>query len=114
MATSYTELLEPTKSEKHGCFIFTPGSTDFTNKSGTLTISGTRSYTVYDVEEFPCDHGRGFLLRKTAGGTDKSETHYSCFVGTDDVCRCECKGYYATGRCKHLASLADLVRTKRI
>ena len=110
----YTELLEPTKSEKHGCFIFTSGSTDFTNSSGTLTICGTRSFAVYDVEEFPADHGRGFMLFKKTPGTDKTEDRYACFIGSDDVGRCECKGFYSTGRCKHLASLHELVKANRI
>lgn len=112
--TTYTELLEPTKSEKHGSMIWTPGSTDYSNRSGTLTISGTRSYAVYDVEEFPADHGRGFRLAKTAGGTDREESQYFVFIGSDGVGHCDCKGFTATGRCKHLASLAVLVRDKRI
>lgn len=112
--TTYTELLEPTKSERHGSFIWTPGSTDYTNRSGTLTISGTRSFAVYDVEEFPADHGRGFMLVKTAGGTDKDESRYAVYCGSDGTGHCECKGFYSTGKCKHLASIAELVRVKRI
>lgn len=114
--TTYTELLEPTKSERHGAFIFTDGSTDNTNKSGTLTIMGTRSYAVYDVEEFPADHGRGFMLFKRAEtpGSDKTESQYAVFCGSDGVGHCECRGFYATGRCKHLASLIELVKAKKI
>lgn len=115
--TTYTELLPETKSEKRAAFIWTP-ATDFDTESsthaGTLTITTTRSFTVYDVSEFPCDHGRGFNLKKTAGGTDGTEPFYNCFVGSDDVGLCDCKGFTRYGRCKHLMALADLVRVKRI
>lgn len=112
--TSYTELLEPTKSEKHGAFIFTDGSTDNTNKSGTLTIMGSRSYAVYDVFEFPADHGRGFMLFKVTPGTDKTEDRYAVYCGSDGVGHCECKGFYSTGKCKHLASIVELVKARKI
>lgn len=112
--TSYTELLEPTSTEKHGSFIWTPGSTDDTNRSGTLTISGTRSFAVYDVEEFPADHGRGFRLMKTFGGTDSTEQQYFVFAGSDGVGHCDCRGFSAHGRCKHTAALHLLITAGRI
>ncbi len=112
--TTFTELLEPTKSEKHGCLMFMPAIADFGMKTGTLMISGSRSYAVYDVEEFPVDHGRGFMLFKKTPGTDITEDRYACFLGSDDVGRCECKGFTRYGSCKHLQSLFALVQNNQI
>lgn len=112
--TTFTELLEPTKSEKHGCLFWMPAISDFGIKTGTLTIAGSRAFAVYDVEEFPADHGRGFMLFKKTPGTDITEDRYACFVGSDDVGHCECKGFASGGRCKHLQSLYELVKAKQI
>ncbi len=111
---TYHELLQPTKTEKHGSLIWSPGSTDYTNRSGTLTISGTRSFATYDVEECPADHGRGFRLAKNAGGTDDSESSYFVFAGSDGVGHCDCKGFCRLGRCKHLQCIAILIRDEQI
>lgn len=108
--TTYSELLTPNKGEKHAAFIFTSSPDDFGPHIGTLTVSTTRSHTVYWVEEFPCDHGRGFMLFKRAGGTDHEETQYGCFLGSDGTGHCECKGFTRYAKCKHLASLHELVK----
>lgn len=113
--TTFTELLEPTKSEKHGAFIFTTGQqSDYSPHAGVLTIMGSRCYSVFNVEEFPCDHGRGFMLFKVTPGSDTTESQYSVFVGSDDVGQCECKGFTAHGRCKHLACIGELLKAGRI
>lgn len=111
----YTDLLPTTKSEKHGVFTWEPATDNaMTPEAGTLTISGKRSHTRYKVEEFVADHGRGFLLFKLDAGTDKTEEQYACFIGSDGRGQCECRGFYSTGHCKHLASLLALVEADRV
>lgn len=113
--TTFTELLPKTKSEKHGVLTWEPAADNATRpEAGTLTISGKRSHTQYRVEEFPCDHGRGFMLFKLTPGTDATEEQYGCFLGSDGTGHCECKGYYSTGACKHLASLLTLAGAGRL
>ncbi|AWM41780.1 hypothetical protein GobsT_71130 [Gemmata obscuriglobus] len=112
--TVYTELLEPTKSEKHGSIIWTPAGEEYGHRAGTLTISGTKSFAVYDVDEFPCDEGRGFMLLKKTPGTDATEDHYSVHVGSDRSMRCECRGFYSHHHCKHVSAIFELLKAKQL
>ncbi len=112
----YTELLPPTKSERHGALIWEPAAENATSPfAGVLTITGTRAHCRYRVEEFPADEpGRAFLLFKLDEGTDRTEERYGCFVAKNGMHLCECRGFIATRNCKHLASLRELVRAQRI
>ncbi len=115
--TVYTDLLAPTKSEKHGAFNWTPASDAESADShfaGTLAIMGKRNFCRYRVEEFPADHGRGFLLAKIDPGSDRTEGHYSCLIPAHGPGMCECRGWYATGACKHAAALTALVRAGQL
>ena len=106
----YTELLEPTKSEKHGALTWEPATdNDFSPVSGVLTITGKRCHCRYRVEEFPADHGRGFMLFKVDAGTDASEERYASLVGPHGANLCECRGFLATGKCKHVAAIVTLI-----
>ena len=112
--TVYTELLPATKSEKHGALTWEPATDNaFSPGAGLLTITGKRSHCRYRVEEFPADHGRGFMLFKVDAGSDASEERYSCLVARHGGL-CECRGFAATGRCKHLAALVTLVEAGKL
>lgn len=112
--TVYTELLPATKSEKHGALTWEAATDNATSPvAGILTLTGKRNHCRYRVEEFPADHGRGFMLFKLDAGTDKSEERYACLVG-DHAKLCECRGFAATGSCKHVAALAELCSAGRV
>jgi hypothetical protein len=112
--TTYTELLPATKSEKHAVLTWEAATDNaMSHEAGTLTISGKRSHCSYRVEEFPCDHGRGFMLFKLLPGSDKTEEQYAVFCGNGQG-QCECKGFAAVGNCKHVASICELVRAKQL
>src|SRR5688500_3050856 len=105
----FTELLAPTKSEKCGALTCHPASdNEVSPVAGVLTVTGKRCHCSYRVEEFPADFGRGFVLRKLAAGSDKTEGHYSCLIGASAKL-CECKGFVSTGGCKHVAALVTLI-----
>jgi hypothetical protein len=101
----YHEVLPPSKSQKHRAYTWEPVAAD-TPLAGVLTLADSKSHTRYAVEEFPADRGRGFCLRKGAGAG-----HYCCnlVAGAPAADACECRGFEAHGRCKHLDSLRDLV-----
>lgn len=114
MPGTFTELLPPTTSEPHGALTWAPATDNDTSPvAGTLTLTGKRSHCRYRVEEFPCDQGRGFMLFKLDAGTDKSEERYACLVATHGT-QCECRGFTATGRCKHTAAMTELVNAGQI
>ena len=106
----FNELLPVTKSEKCGAIKWVRATdNDHSPVAGTLTISGKRSHCSYRIEEFPADAGRGFVLVKLDAGTDASEGHYAVYVGPRSTTICECRGYYAVGRCKHVVAVLTLI-----
>lgn len=110
MATYY-ELTVPSKSEPKGFGLDWVPSEGDDPAAGRLTIKGRRVYVTYRVTEFPTGwDGRGFFLEKTSAGGDKDESSYSCFIGRNGQDRrCDCRGFEATGGCKHLLSLLALI-----
>lgn len=107
--STFTELLPETKSEKRGALTWERNPADARSPfAGVLTITGTRSHCRYRVEEFPADHGRGFMLFKLDAGTDRTEERYAVQVGRG-VRACECRGFVAGGKCKHLTALVTLI-----
>ncbi|VTR97967.1 unnamed protein product [Gemmata massiliana] len=112
----YTELLPPTKSEKHGALTWEPAPDNaHSHFAGVLTITGKRDHCQYRVEEHPADEpGRAFVLFKLDAGTDRTEDRYGCFLANNHANLCECRGFVATRHCKHIASLTELTKAKRI
>ncbi|AMV25482.1 hypothetical protein VT84_13875 [Gemmata sp. SH-PL17] len=113
----YTDLLAPTKSERHGAFTWAPAEDNATSPvAGVLTITGKRSHCRYRVEEHPADEpGRAFVLRKLDVGSDRTEGHYGCFLAAEvgfDVC--DCRGFVSTRNCKHLSSLRQLTEAEKL
>lgn len=114
MSAVFTELLVPTKSEKHGALTWEPAADNATSPVvGVLTLTGRRNHCRYRVEEFPADHGRGFMLFKIDAGSDATEERYACLLAPR-AGRCECRGWAATGACKHLAALATLAEAGQL
>lgn len=114
--STFTDLLPKTKSEKFGAFTW-ESATDNAHSpvAGMLTITGKRCHCRYRVEESPADMpGRSFTLVKVDAGSDKSEGHYSCFVGTHGQRLCDCRGFAATGSCKHISSILSLIEAKQL
>ena len=110
----FTELLPTTKSEKHGGLTWEPATDNATSQlAGVLTLTGKRCHCRYAVEEFVSDHGRGFMLFKLDAGSDRTEERYGCCVGPRSK-MCECRGFIATGACKHLAALATLIEAGQL
>lgn len=108
--TVYYPIEELTTTGCRSGFAWTTGKqSDYSRHAGVLTIWGQRCYDVYEVEESPCDHGRGFVLFKVTPDTGKIECQYAVFCGSDDVGRCECKSFTRDGSCKHLKAVAELL-----
>src|SRR4051812_2473144 len=113
-STKFAELLPATASEKHGAIQWERNPDDaHSSFAGVLTISGKRSFCRYRVEEFGADHGRGFMFFKLDAGTDRTEERYAVLVGRG-VRACECRGFLAGGRCKHVAALATLLEAGQV
>ena len=64
-----------------------------------------------------CDarFGRLRFLRRcrlALGGaavTDRTEGRYSVYVGPREMSLCECRRFFATGKCKHITALATVI-----
>lgn len=114
---TFTELLTPTKSEPHGCITFVPATDNALSPvAGTLTITGTRCHCSYRVEEFPTGHaGRGYMLFKLNAGSDKTEERYAVLTTAHGLgVLCECRGFAAHGKCKHLSAVETLIRNGQL
>ena len=73
----------------------------------TLTLRVGKQATDYDLLEVGADGGRGYELTK-ADGT----VYHVCVDGLASCC--DCRGFDRWGRCKHVDSLAALVRAGRL
>jgi hypothetical protein len=103
-----TELLPPTKSARKG------GAARWTAGRRLLEIVLARSraaYRVHRIGSIEWSGWRTFGLEKLSPGEDRSRDRYACLIAGDtpgdDACQCE--GYVANQRCKHLAALRALV-----
>jgi hypothetical protein len=75
----------------------------FRVRTGALT-------TFHTFREIPCAiGGRGFVVHRLGLGTV-----YHVRVGARPDCSCECLGYLAHGRCKHILGLLALVRRGKL
>jgi hypothetical protein len=70
---------------------------------------GARSF-FYTLHEIPCDiGGRGFAVHRLGLGN-----LYHVRIGALEECSCECLGFLAQGRCKHVLGLLALVRRGKL
>lgn len=98
---AFENLLPATKSDTNRGYKFFPSSV----ASAKLVYQCKRSRCEYAVEEFPADlAGRAFRCTKPTGDS------YDVLVADDerdDIC--DCYGFTAGGRCKHVDCLRDLM-----
>ena len=72
-------------------------------------IDGKKTH-FYTLFEIPCEiGGRGFVVHRLGVGT-----RYDVRVASTEDCSCECMGFLAHGRCKHVTGLLELMRRKKI
>jgi hypothetical protein len=75
---------------------------------GVFCVSEPHLATYYTLREIPCEiGGRGFALHRLGLGS-----LYHVRVGQRADCSCECLGFLAHGRCKHIQGLLALIRRK--
>jgi hypothetical protein len=111
---TFSEILPPTKSDRHPGILWTPGVFPGTGK---LVIQGDHSYVAYAVAEMPTEwRGTAARLMKFADtpGSDGGSESYEVFCaapGSREADQCSCKGFaYGKGKpCKHIEAVKALV-----
>jgi hypothetical protein len=77
---------------------------------GAFTITVGKNSSNYTFCEIPCEiGGRGFAVHRMGLGN-----RYDVRVGKPEDISCECLGFYAHGRCKHVLGLSALIRLGKI
>ncbi len=73
---------------------------------GVMSIVEKKKTTYYAFREIPCAiGGRGFAVHRLGLGD-----LYHVRIGAPTDCSCECLGFLAHGRCRHVLGLLALVR----
>jgi hypothetical protein len=99
-------VAEPSSSER-SIRLIRPATLDGV---GVFSIAAGGTTTFYTFHEIPCDiGGRGFAVHKLGLGT-----LYHVRVGRRADCSCECMGFLAHYRCRHVLGLLALVRHGKI
>lgn len=76
---------------------------------GIFCVTDGHSAVNYVFREIPCDiGGRGFVVHRLGLGQ-----LYHVRIGKPEECSCECLGYLAHGRCKHIQGLLTLTRRRK-
>jgi hypothetical protein len=77
---------------------------------GVFSVRINHTTFFYTLREIPCDiGGRGFVVHRLGLGN-----LYHVRIGEPEECSCECLGFLAHGRCKHIQGLLALVRTGKL
>ena len=77
---------------------------------GVFCVTDKRSEVNYVFREIPCEiGGRGFAVHRLGLGP-----LYHVRVGTVLECSCECLGFLAHSRCKHIQGLLKLLRDGKL
>ena len=77
---------------------------------GVFGVTARGKTTFYTFHEIPCFiGGRGFALHRLGLGT-----LYHVRIGNPAECSCECLGFLAHNRCRHILGLLALVRHGRL
>ena len=72
---------------------------------GVFSISKGDKSIHYAFREIPCEiGGRGFALHRLGLGE-----MYHVRIGKPAECQCDCLGFLAHGRCKHIQGLRQLI-----
>jgi hypothetical protein len=73
---------------------------------GVFSIRSGEKSLFYTFREIPCSiGGRGFVVHRLGLGQV-----YHVRIGARTDCSCECLGFLAHGRCKHVSGLLALVQ----
>lgn len=118
LTTTRAGDLGATKSLTRRFYGYLPSADPTDPADGTLAIFTGRGAaaapTHYGVSLTDCRHGglTVVLDKHVAEGQDPEL--YEVFVGRDGTGRCSCYGWNRHHRCKHLAAVADLVRTDEL
>jgi len=71
---------------------------------GVFCVTDRKGTTFYTFHEIPCAiGGRGFAVHRLGLGQ-----LYHVRIGNEEECSCECLGFLAHGRCKHVLGLLAL------
>ncbi len=77
---------------------------------GVFCIRAGKHSTLYAFREIPCAiGGRGFAVHRLGLGE-----LYHVRVGRSADCSCECLGFLAHGRCRHVDGLLALIRHGKV
>jgi hypothetical protein len=77
---------------------------------GVFSITASGAAAFYTFHEIPCEiGGRGFAVHRLGLGN-----LYHVRVGRRADCSCECMGFLAHGRCRHVLGLLALARHGKI
>jgi hypothetical protein len=77
---------------------------------GVFQVTQGGQTTFYTLHEIPCEiGGRGFAVHRLGVGN-----LYHVRVGRREDCSCECLGFLAHGRCKHILGLLALLREEKL
>lgn len=105
--STFTEILPARKTEKRAAIKWEP---DYQRPGcGQLAITGKRCHCTYAVTWFHSDFaGSAFHFEKEGKGSDNESSGYDVFVGPAERL-CDCKGFIATGNCKHVDAIQALI-----
>ena len=77
---------------------------------GIFCIVSKKQTVYYVFQEIPCEiGGRAFALHRLGLGQ-----LYHVRVGRREECSCECLGFLAHGKCKHIVGLQALIEERGI
>ncbi len=75
-----------------------------------FSVSAGKATAFYTLREIRCEiGGRGFAVHRLGLGT-----LYHVRIGRPEECSCECLGFLAHGRCKHVLGLLALLREGKL
>jgi hypothetical protein len=99
---TYNNLMASKADERAVRLIQPPGA----DGVGVLCIHERKKDVFYTFREIPCDiGGRGFAMHRLGLGS-----LYHVRIGPPESCSCECLGFLAHGRCRHVLGLLALAR----
>jgi hypothetical protein len=77
---------------------------------GVFCVTAKKKTTFYTFREIPCAiGGRGFAVHRLGVGQ-----LYHVRIGTRADCSCECLGFLAHNRCRHVLGLLALTRRGKL
>ena len=95
-------MAETTRKTRTICLVRSPRI----DGVGVFSVDDGKTSGSYVFREIRCEiGGRGFAVHRLGLGQ-----LYHVRIGTPHECSCECLGFLAHGRCKHIQGLLKLLR----